>query len=206
MTRVVLISGGLWEDVGTEQFWRRPGIVAGLLAAGFEVVTPPRPDRPLSWSQEVEYVGRALTADPVTIIAGSNGCSVAAGLASAYPDRVAKLLLAWPATAGDPGVDERARSRLLRQEASPDVVCALLAGDTLRGHTDRQLSTLRMEVGVLPSIPDNPAHQRRTVDALLRVLPRVQELPGCPESPRPQFAVHLRSFLGTVVNFVLGGS
>ncbi len=56
--------------------------------------------------------------------------------------RVARLLLAWPATAGDPAVD------------------------ALRG-----------------------------------LLPHADELPGCPEPPRPDFPAHLDRFLTTVTAF-----
>jgi len=45
-------------------------------------------------------------------------------------------------------------------------------------------------------------HSRSTVDALLRLLPDVTELPGCPESPRPEFASHLEAFVAAVAGFV----
>lgn len=52
---IFLISGELWEDIGAEHLSSRPGIIAGL---------------------------RALTSEPATVVAGSNGCSVAAGVLS----------------------------------------------------------------------------------------------------------------------------
>jgi hypothetical protein len=61
----------------------------------------------------------------------------------------------------------------------------MLAGETLRGITDAELAELRMPVAILPA--DNPFHQRRTSDALLRTLDGSVELPGCPEPPRPNF-------------------
>jgi hypothetical protein len=45
-----------------------------------------------------------------------------------------------------------------------------LAGQTPRGVTDSELATLQMPVGVLRSAPENPVHQRHTIDALLRHL------------------------------------
>jgi hypothetical protein len=39
MPALLLIHGGLWEDIGADWFWRRPGIPAGFEAA-------PRPEFP----------------------------------------------------------------------------------------------------------------------------------------------------------------
>jgi pimeloyl-ACP methyl ester carboxylesterase len=137
----------------------------------------------------------------VTILAGSNGCSVAVRLTLAFPDRIERLLLAWPATANDPTVDAQSRAGLTELDASPEVVDALLTGQTLRGVTDDELATLRIPVGMLPSVPENPFHQRHTVDALRRLLPRADELPGCPEPPHPGFPPHTESFVSTVTGF-----
>ena len=30
MPTLLLIRGGLWEDIGADWFWRRPGILAGF--------------------------------------------------------------------------------------------------------------------------------------------------------------------------------
>lgn len=76
-----------------------------------------------------------------------------------------------------------------------------MAGATLRGLSDVDPASLTMPVGVLPSVPDNPVHQRRTVDALLQLVPEVVELAGCPEPPRPEVAGHLPGFLATVEKF-----
>jgi pimeloyl-ACP methyl ester carboxylesterase len=135
---------------------------------------------------------------PVSVLAGSNGCSVAVRLALAFPHRIERLLLAWPATAGDPTVDSRIRTGLTELGASERNIRALLDGQTLRGVTDAELSTLKMPVAVLPSAPANPFHQRHTVDALRRLRPDSEELPGCPEPPRPDFAPHLDKFLTSV--------
>jgi hypothetical protein len=76
-----------------------------------------------------------------------------------------------------------------------------LTGDTLRGSTDDELAGIATPVGVLPAVPENPFHQRRTVDALLRTIPGAVELPGCPEPPRPEFPPAAASFIRTVVAF-----
>lgn len=183
---IFLIHGGLWEDMTADRFWTRPGITDGLRRHGFDVLAPDRLRRPPDWPAEAEHLATFLPGHPVTVVAGSNGCSAAVRLAVAFPHRVERLLLAWPATAGStlPGVPDR-----------------LLAGRTLRGVTDDELAALPMPVAVLPSVPENPVHQRRTVDALLRLLPGARELPGCPESPRPGFAAHLAGFVASVGRF-----
>jgi pimeloyl-ACP methyl ester carboxylesterase len=211
MTTLLLIHGGLWEDgMDAERFWVAPGIAGGLRQRGFEVLTPDRSPRAPSWTVEVDHL---LTAVPdltspgsgrqVTLLAGSNGCSVAVRLAVALPERVDRLLLAWPATACDSAVDARTRSGLLDLGATPDVIDQLLSGQTLRGVSDAELAALPMPVGVLPSAIDNKFHQRRTVDALLRLVQDGDELPGCPEPPRPDFPAHLDGFLTAVAEFAV---
>lgn len=202
MTTLLLIHGGLWEQgMDARRFWHQPGTVAPLQGRGFEVLAPRRLHRPPDWKTEASHLASGLQSPPLTVIAGSNGCSAAARLALDFPGAVAGLLLAWPVTAGDPAVDAHDRARLAMLGASPEVIKTLLAGQTLRGVTDTELASLTMPAGVLPSVPGNPFHQRHTVDALLRLLPQAEELPGCPEPPRPEFPAHLESFLSTVVTF-----
>lgn len=203
MTTLLLIHGGIWEDIDAERFWRKPGIIAGLRHHGIEVLAPDRPRRAPDWITEVEHLTALLPDGPVTVVAGSNGCSVAARLTLTRPERVERLLLAWPATAGDPDVDAHSRNSLTELGASPQLIDTLLDGQTLRGVTDHELANITKPVGVLPSVPANPFHQRRTVDALLDVLPNAVELPGCPESPRPDFPPHAESFVQTVARFAL---
>jgi len=124
----------------------------------------------------------ALPSHPVSLMAGSTGCSVSVRIALALPDRE-RLLLAWPATAGDPAVDSYIRKSLTGLGASEQTVRTLLDGQTLRGVTDAELSTLEMPISVPPSIPENPFHQRTTVDALRRLLADSEELPGCLSHP-----------------------
>ena len=56
-------------------------------------------------------------------------------------------------------------------------------------------------VGVVPSAITNAFHQRRSVDGLLRLVPGAVGLPGCPESPRPEFPPYLESFVNAVAAF-----
>jgi hypothetical protein len=60
MTTVLLIHGGLWEDMDAERFWRKPGIVDGPQQHGIEVLAPDRPHRASSWTIEVEHLTAAL--------------------------------------------------------------------------------------------------------------------------------------------------
>jgi pimeloyl-ACP methyl ester carboxylesterase len=196
-----LVHGGLWDAMDATRFWRTPGIVAGLESAGLTVIAPDRPRVPGSWSEEVDELGALLPGRPVTLVGASNGCSVAAGLALAYPEAVGQLLLAWPATGGDASVDERTRAGLLGRGAPEEVADGLLRGGTLRGVADQDLAGLRIPVAVLPSMPENPPHQRKTVDALLALIPGSRELPGCPEPPTPNFPPHRDALVEAIVAF-----
>src|SRR5579863_1594801 len=145
MTTLLLIHGGLWEEgMDARRFWHQPGIVAGLRHHGFDVLAPSRLHQAPDWTAEASHPAPAMPRPPVTIIAGSNGCSAAVRLALDFPGAVTGLLLAWPATAGDPAIDTRTRSHLAGLGASPEVIDALLAGQVLRGTTDAELATLKM--------------------------------------------------------------
>jgi Ni,Fe-hydrogenase III small subunit len=198
---LLLIHGGLWESMDAHRFWVRPGIAADLSERGHPVIAPDRPRMAESWAAEVDDLLRSLPDGRVVVVAGSNGCSVAARLAADHPDRIAGLLLAWPATAGDPAVDASVGSRLHRLGPTTAVVDGLLAGGTLRGVTDAELAGLTGPVGVVGARPDNQVHQRRTVDALLALVPKAVELPSCPEPPRPEFAGHRTALVTAVARF-----
>ena len=199
MATLLLIHGGLWEDTSADWFWGRPGVSTGLERLGFTVVAPDRLRRAPSWADEAAYVASAvrgavsaaLPAGPVTVIGGSFGCAVAARLALEFPALTGRLLLAWPAALSDQFLATRFR-------AQP----GQLGTETLPSVPDEELCAITIPVGVIPSVPPNPLHSRGTVDALLRLLPDVTELPGCPEAPRPEFADHLDAFLDAVAGFV----
>lgn len=210
MTTVLLIHGGLWDAMDAEAFWGTTGVIGGLASRGVTVLAPDRLKRPSGWDAEVAALGehlRNLRLPPgdsgLTIVGASNGCAVAARLAMAHPDLVDRLLLAWPATGGDAAVDARTRAGLIEFGCPPEVVDGLLAGETLRGVTDAELSGLaRIPVAVLPSVPENPSHQRKTVDALLRLIQGSRELAGSAEPPLPTFPPYLDQLVRTIVEFV----
>lgn len=199
---ILLVHGGLWDSMNANQFWTLTGITHGLHRQGFHMLAPDRLQQPPHWPAEVEHLVAALPDHPVTVVAGSNGCSAAVRLGLAFPRRLARLVLAWPATAGDPVVDTDIKARLTARGTSDQVIRALLRGQTLRGVTDDELSTLPIHTGVLASVPANTVHQRNTVDSLLRLLPDSEELTGCPEPPSPDFTTHLDRFLATITEFI----
>jgi pimeloyl-ACP methyl ester carboxylesterase len=202
MSTVFLVHGGLWEPMNAERFWRTPGIVPALETRGLIVLAPDRAQLPGSWTEEVAVLRKLLPHEPVAVVGASNGCSVAALLAIEYPELVERLILAWPATGGDPVVDERTRAGLISRGASAAMADQLLAADTLRGVRDEDLALVSIPVAVLPSVPENPPHQRKTVDALLGLIPGSRELPGCPEPPTPDFPPHRDELAATLAGFV----
>lgn len=202
MPTLLLIHGGLWEDIGADWFWRRPGILAGFERLGFTVVAPDRLRRPASWAADAEHVLAAVPGgEPVTVVGGSFGCSVAVRLALDSPGRVSRMVLAWPASLGDQFAAIRMRASLARLGAPTRVLHALLGGETLPSVTDAELGAIAVPVGVIAAVPLDPFHPRGTADALLRLLPSATELPGCPEAPRPEFPPYLESFLASVASF-----
>jgi len=203
MATLLLIHGGLWEDMDADRFWRRPGVVAGLEGLGCVVVAPDRLRLASSWADEAAHVASAVsgTGAPVTVVGGSFGCAAAVRLALSHPGLVQRLVLAWPAALSDQFVAIRVRAGLARLGARAGVLDALLGGGVVPGASDAEVRGLSVPVGVLPSVPPNPVHPRSAVDALLRLLPSAVELPGCPEAPRPEFQPNLESFLATIVAF-----
>jgi pimeloyl-ACP methyl ester carboxylesterase len=201
---LLLVHGGLWGETDADRFWRRPGVVAALESRGAGVIAPDRVERPREWRDEVDHLAAALGGrGPVTVVAGSNGCSAGLLLALARPDLVDRLLLAWPATAGDTRVDAEAGARLRGLGATAVVVEAVLAGQTVRGVADADIRAVAVPVGLLPSEPHNPFHQRRTVEALRLLLPGAEVLPGGPEPPSPAFVA--ARFADSAIEFVTGG-
>jgi hypothetical protein len=194
---VVLVHGGLAEEMDADRFWGRSGITAGLRAAGFAVTAPDRDTAPPSWTAAAaELAGHVAELGPrASIVAGSNGVSVAVRLAVDAPHLVGRLALLWPATAGDPAVDGRV----------PPAGGHLLDGETLRGVLDAELRGLQVPTALLASDPPNPVHQASTVTRLVELIPGAVRSPiDLPESPRPQFAGRLDELLGALVPFLRG--
>jgi len=185
---IVLVHGGLGEDIDAHRFWIRPGVVGGLKAAGFVVAAPDRDTTPSSWSAAADAVADTLHA-PSSVVAGSNGVSVAVRLALQHRCLVDRLVLLWPATCGDPVVDA----------AVPVAASHLLAGETLRGVTDDELVGLDVVVAVMASEPANRFHARHTVDRLVNLLPQARRVPvAFPESPRAEFDAVRAAFIAAV--------
>ncbi len=186
---MLLIHGGLAEDIGADQFWVTPGITRRLETIGWSVLAPDRNTTPPSWSTAADEMAELL-AEPTPVIAGSNGVSVALQLASQRPELVSQLILLWPATASEPELDRHV----------PPSARHLCSGETVRGTTDVELAALPVPTAVMASIPETPQHQHRTVDRLVELIPggtRVDH--GFPESPRPEFAQHLDGFMSALV-------
>ncbi|HEY3562837.1 MAG TPA: hypothetical protein VGL05_35465 [Kribbella sp.] len=227
---LLLVHGGLWEPMDADAFWGTTGITAGLTAAltrdgvddadgmdgvdsvsgagRMEVLAPDRPLQAGGWDVEVAALGEHLVKrpGPVRIVGASNGCSVAVLLALRFPELVDRLLLAWPATGDDAAANERARAGLMSRGCPADVADGLLTGGILRGVRDEDLVSLtRIRVAVLPSVPENPSHQRKTVDSLLQSIRGSRELAGCPEPPTPAFRAgsppYLDQLVRTIVEF-----
>jgi pimeloyl-ACP methyl ester carboxylesterase len=203
---VLLIHGGLWEDVTADWFWRRTGVIDGLERRGLVVLAPDRIRRPLNWADEVRLLAAVVAkheaAGPeLTVVAGSFGCAAAVRLALDVPGVCGRLVLAWPASIADQFSAIRIRAGLSRLGANGKTLDALLGTATLPSATDKELRTLDLPVGVVPSVPPNQLHRRSAVDALLRLPPSAVELPGCPEAPQPDFAPHREAFLDAVTAF-----
>jgi pimeloyl-ACP methyl ester carboxylesterase len=200
---LLLVHGGLWEAMNADRFWVRPGVVAGLVERGVEVLAPDRPERAPSWAVEARALADAVSGvGRVRVLAGSNGCSAAVRFALAEPDRVERLILAWPATAGDPEVDERQRHEFAALGATEAIANDLLAGATMRGVTDAELTTLTMRTAIIPSDVDGRLHRHRTVGELCRLIPGAVRLPEFPESPKPTFPARCAAFVEVVTNFL----
>lgn len=200
---IVLVHGGLYEGMTVKEFWADPGVLGELRAKHLKFLAPQRPAQPLSWDDEEQILLAAIDNaghDRVALVGASNGCSVAARLAIAHPDRVARMMLAWPATVGDKVVDELLRI-IITDEADEDAAEALLKGETLRGVTDAQLSALDLPVVIYPSMPENQVHQRSTIMGLLAVINGAFLVGGSPEPPDDNFADHLDDFISMVTEF-----
>ena len=202
---IVLVHGGLYDDpaMTADDFWLAPGIARALSKAGVEVIVHERPAEPTSWSDE----GRALAAtieatghQRVAVVAGSNGCSAAIRLAVDRPQLVARTMLCWPATAGDPVVDGLA-GVIIADAHDAEVATRLLAGTPIRGTSVAELAELRHEVVIYPSLPENKVHQRQTVFALLDAIPDAILVGGSPEPTDVAFTEFLEPFVSVVTAF-----
>ena len=186
---VLLIHGGLGDEMNAGAFWEQPGIAPGLRAAGFTVIAPDRDTTPESWAEAAAAMATSITTSSM-VVGGSNGVSVAVRLALDSPPLVDRLVLLWPATAGDQRIDALA----------PPGTRHLLAGETLRGVTDAELASLAARTIVIASDPPNRAHASSTVEQLCGLIPRVVRHPvGFPEPPCPEFRDRSREFVDALI-------
>jgi pimeloyl-ACP methyl ester carboxylesterase len=203
MLPVVLVHGGLYEGMTSREFWADTGVLGELKARHLRVLAPQRPMQPRSWDEERRSLLEAIDAagySRVALVGASNGCSAAARLAIENPDRVARMMLAWPATVGDPVVDELL-GIIITDEADEAVARDLLSGETLRGVSDGELAALELPVVVLPSLIENQVHQRQTLMGILANVSDSFLVAGSPEPPDDQFPEHLDAFATMVAEF-----
>jgi pimeloyl-ACP methyl ester carboxylesterase len=171
-------------------FWTETGVVEDPSSRGFDVVTPERLSQPRSWADDGEHVAEQLrshVARPLTVVAGSNGCSTAARIAIAHPDLVERIALCWPVTVGQDHVLEQSLAERISGRSGEDVAGCLLGGETLRGVRDAELMSLVVPVAIMASEPENLVHRRSTTTALLQLWPDAVELPAMPEPPMARF-------------------
>ena len=206
---VLLVHGGLWEDVTADWFWRRTGVIDGLERRGLTVTAPDRLRRAPDWPAEAEHLAdvvrdSGLAGPMLTVLAGSFGCAAAVRLAIDFPGLAGRLVLAWPASVADQFTAIRIRAGLSRQGANGKTADALLGTGTLPSAMDKELRALTVPTGIVPAVPPTPLHPRSAVGTLLRLLPAAVELPGCPEAPRPEFASDRDAFLDSLTAFING--
>lgn len=202
---IVLVHGGLYDDppMTAAEFWGASSVAAGLTASGVEIILHERPTEPTSWRHEGNALAATIEAsghERVGIVAGSNGCSAALRLALDRPDLVARTMLCWPATAGDPVVDELARV-IIADTHDDQAAADLLSGSPIRGVTTDELLSLDHEVVIYPSLPENKVHQRATVFALLEAIPDAILVGGSPEPPDDAFADFVDTYVSVIAAF-----
>lgn len=201
--KLFLIHGGLWEPMTAQRFWGDTGITAALTRAGHTCITPDRLPKPHTWRQDTDHLTPLLPADHFTIIAASNGSTPAIELAITAADRLTGLLLAWPATQGDPHVDARLRQSMRAQGAPKEAMDQLLAGQTLRGLTHHRIRQLPdVPTALMPAPPDSPTHQPPTIDSLAQLISNPAILPTFPEAPRPDFPPTRNDFITAVTGWL----
>lgn len=187
---IVLVHGGLYQGLDVADFWETPGITEALDRRELAWAAADRPTTPRTWDDERDALIGVLELldepDGVVLVGAGDGCSVALRVATDRPDLVARLVLAWPATAGDPVADELVRVCMVDLEASEAET--MLDGETLRGVTDDEIAALDGPVVVWPTLPDNQLHQRATVTRLIELLASPILVGGSPLPTAPSFS------------------
>jgi len=200
---IVLVHGGLYEEMTSQEFWKATGVLGELRARHLAFIAPQRPEKPRSWAEEADALLSQIDDaghQRVALIGASNGCSAAVRLALDQPDRVGRLMLAWPATAGEAVIDEVMRV-VITDAADADAAHNLLEGETIRGVSDAELSSLDIPVVVYPSLVEDQAHQRRTLMGILAAVEGSFMVAGSPDPYSPDFAPHVDAFVTIVEEF-----
>lgn len=206
---VVLVHGGLYDEPAMtgQSFWIDSGVASMLRGRNVEVIIHQRPVEPTSWVEEAEALASTIEKsghDRVAIVAGSNGCSAALRLLLDRPELVARTMLCWPATAGDPVIDQLARI-IIADAQGEEAADRLLEGWPIRGTTSEELETLGGEHGsdivLYPSMPENQAHRRSTQTELLTTIPGIIMVGGGPEPFDDSFADFVDAYVNLVEAF-----
>ena len=174
-----------------------------LTGRNVEVVLHERPEEPTSWTHEAEALAATIEGaghEQVALVAGSNGCSAALRLLLDRPELVAHTMLCWPATAGDPLIDDLA-TIIISDVHGPAAAEGLLSGRPVRGVTPEELGTITSESVIYPSTPESQAHRRSTVMELLATIPGVMMVGGSPEPFVEEFGDSLENFVALVEAF-----
>lgn len=199
---LLLVHGGLYDDMSAVAFWESSGVTPTLDRHIVTYAAENRPDAPADWGDEATALADLIESNGwrrAAIVAASDGCSAALRLAVDRPDLVARLVLAWPATAGDVVYDTLSRTQIdeLGPEGAAD---ALLTGETIRGLTDDEIRSVGCDTVVWPSIPENQFHQAATVTTLVGLLPRPLLMGGSPEPVHKAFASFRDSFVSMLID------
>ena len=201
----MLIPGGLYDEppVTAQWFWVETGVAPMLQRRKVDVVVHERPRAPTSWIEEADALAATIEGAGharVALVAGSNGCSAALRLMLDRPDLVARTMLCWPATAGNPVIDGLAHT-IIADVHDGAVASNLLTGCPVRGVDAEELASLSGEVMIYPSMPESQAHRRSTVTELLSTIPGVMLLGGSPEPFDDAFADFVEGFVDIVEAF-----
>ncbi len=202
---IVLVPGGLFDEppMTGKSFWIDTGVAPMLLGRNVEVIVHERPSAPSSWTEEANALAATIETaghDSVAIVAGSNGCSVALRLLIDRPEMVARTMLCWPATAGDPVIDQLARI-IITDAVDESAADALLLGYPIRGATADELASIDGEVVLYPSLIENQAHRRSTQTELLTTIPGIILVGGSPEPFDDAFSEFVEPFVNMVEAF-----
>ncbi len=183
-------------------FWTASGVTPALDHHRVSHAAENRPDAPASWNEEASALADIVQANgwsQAAVVAASNGCSAALRLAIDRPDLVARLVLAWPATAAEIVSDTLARTQI--DELGPAGASdALLAGATIRGVSDAEIASIDVDTVIWPSMPENQLHQGSTVTALVGLLQRPLLMGGSPDPGHKQFPGFLDAFVSMLID------